>query len=76
MGKGGKVNRSEPANIRFFYHRAKPQFQAVGWYRFLKKFLGENVVVSHEFAKKFDGEKVKLRRKTFRITETIIARAT
>ena len=55
MNKGGKVNHSKLTNTRFVDHCAKPQFQAAGWYQFLKKFSGETVAVAQTFAKTFDG---------------------
>ena len=76
MGKIGKENPSEPTNTRFVDHCAKAQFQAAGWYRFLKKFSGENVAVAQAFAESFNGEHVKLGSWTFEISKTIIARAT
>ena len=76
MGKGGNVNSSESANTQFVDSRAKAEFKAAGWYKFLKKFSGENVAISQAFIETFDGEKVKIGSQTFNITETIIARET
>ena len=76
MGKGGNINRSKPKNTKFVDARAKPQFKTVGWDKFLQKFSGENVALAQAFAESFDGEKVKLRSKTFKISEAIIAKAT
>ena len=40
------------------------------------KFSGENVAVAQAFVESYNGEKVKLGSLTFKISETIIARAT
>ena len=76
MGKGGNVNRSEPENNRFFDARTKPQFKSVRWYNFLQKNSGENVALAQAFSESFDGEKVKLGSKNFKIFEAITACAT
>lgn len=76
MKKGGNVNRFKPENTRFVDAREKLQFKSVGWYKFLQKNSGENVALAQPFSEIFDGEKVKLGRKTFNISESIIAHAT
>lgn len=45
MGKSGKVNKSEPASIALVNEHVKQLFKTAGWYHFLSKFSGENIVV-------------------------------
>ena len=70
------MNYSKLANTRFVDHRAKAEFIATFLYQFLRTILSENVAMAQAFSKTFDGEKVRIGSQTFKITETIIARAT
>ena len=76
MGHSGKVNRLEPSDNQYVDQNAKKQFQAVGWYPFLRTFFGENFGVSKAFVESFDGAQVKIGSCTFAITEDVIAKAT
>jgi predicted glycosyltransferase len=76
MGKSGKVNRLEPANLVLVNERVKQLFKTAGWHRFLSKFSGENISVAQAFAQSFDGKMVTVGSRTFEMTKLIIARAT
>jgi len=76
MGKSGKVNMSEPANLVLVDERVKQLFKAAGWHRFLSKFFGENIVVAQAFAQSLDGKTVTVGSRTFEMTKLVIARAT
>ena len=76
MGKSGKVNRSEPANLVLVNQRVKQLFKTIGWYYFLSKFSSENITMAQAFAQSFDGKTVTVGSRTFEMTKLVIAQAT
>ena len=76
MGKSGKVNRSELANLVLVDEHVKQLFKTTDCHCFLSKFSRENITVAQAFVKSFDGKTVTVGSRTFEMTKLVIARAT